>query len=94
MNMHDHEGWRVGVTPFQVDEYWSARIELWQPGAGPRTHVGLPLAFHGAYDDAAKAESAAVDRAKSWISQQGNARQASKPDHAVRTSWPRGGPAS
>lgn len=70
MNMHDHEGWRIGVRLFQTDACWSAGVEVWQPGTSPRTHSGLPLPFTGRFDTAGEAEAAAVDQAKHWIDRQ------------------------
>ena len=73
--MHEHADWRIGVRAFEVDKQWSARVEVWQPGTGPRTHSPLPLPFNGKFVTPAQAESAAVDRAKHWIDMQPTTRR-------------------
>lgn len=68
--MHEHAGWRIGVSPFPAEGRWFARIEVWSPGTGPRTHSGMALPFAGRFGSAHEAEAVAFDQAKRWIERQ------------------------
>ena len=47
MKMHEHNGWKIGLTPSQRDDgRWSSRIEVFEPGTDPRHHVGMALRFN------------------------------------------------
>ena len=68
--MHEHAGWRIGVSPFPAEGHWSAHIEVWAPGTDRRTHSGMALPFTGRFDTIDEAERAAVDETKQWIDRQ------------------------
>lgn len=67
MKMHDYKGWRIGVQTFERDGRWSARVEVFEPGTGPRSHVPMPLHFDAILGSSEGAEIAAVKSAQRWI---------------------------
>jgi len=67
VKMHDHKSWRIGVKAFEQDGRWSARVEVSEPGTGPRLRTPMPLPFDGRFDTADEAEAAAVKSAERWI---------------------------
>jgi hypothetical protein len=68
--MHDHKGWRFGLTALERDGRWSARIEVYRPGRPSREQSPMPLPF------AIKASSKegilvrAKKHAEGWIDRQ------------------------
>jgi hypothetical protein len=43
--MHDYKGWRFGLTAFEQDGRWTARIEVYRPGRPSREQSAMPLSF-------------------------------------------------
>lgn len=71
--IQEHGDWQIGVTTRQgPDGGWSALVEAFPPGKGPRTHTGTIVPFSSErFATAEEAEGMAFRRAREWIGQQG-----------------------
>jgi len=55
--MHEHRDWMIGVTGRQgPDGRWTALVEAFDAGKGPRTHAGRIVSFSQWLDTEEEAE--------------------------------------
>ena len=69
--MHDYHDWRFGIDlDRDADGLPRARVQLFEPGTGPRDHHGMGLGqtFNGSTTE--EAERKAIEAAKQWIDRQ------------------------
>ena len=65
--MSQHVDWKIGVTTRELEGEWRARVEVYPPGRGPRTHTGRSLTFRKAAATEGEIIALARKYANAWI---------------------------
>lgn len=67
----EYKHWRIRATAKRLEgDKWSAEVECWDLGRGPRNQTSMGLPFTEQFDNPEDAEAAGEKHAISWADRQ------------------------